>query len=489
MKRSGMMNKLLLWAVTLVILFTNVVLPVNLNADSDIPHDNRLVQDESFINQEVYSYEGFAVSLFYNYPIKRYDALSRTVLDIRDDSIINEESDGCDFADISLVSSDNACLFFIDSDLIVQYLGLSVKSATLTLTDKTRKALDITSEVSKLLSVDSFSDGNSNVTIPVSFEMPHTEDYKLYFKIETHLPAKNTNSVSSGYYFVYPYGTNDTLAIDSNNSSDYKVFLWNFVGSNTQVWNIAVSALNGYATLKNVYNSMYLRWDLSNMNVILDSGGVVGNRFVIEESGSYVTMKPWIYTEKIVRYDTLSNYSNVYLTNTPSTLINAEKWTLIPVTPRGAAGSYRYTSSSGYRCYPYALRQTQNWFINGFSGTWTVNDVANFVKGDSRLATYGISCRILESGLSYVSYVKTNEYRIAVRIGIHPGYPVAYRYDYHFMEQLSDGSWAHKPGMLSSCNDISDPETDYWNVYNADGSVLYQGYYNSDIIYLAISIT
>ena len=483
-----MKAKVISLLLVFVLLCSNIFVSATSVIDNTLLNATRLVDDEAFVNQEVYCFDDYALSIFYNFAIKSFDATSKIVYDVRDDSIVAVNSCGYGFAELSLKVINGTCHLLLDSAVVAQYFGLTVKRAELTIISKSKVSVDVTDDLSLLLSNKSFigNDVCADISIPIS--APRSEYYELVLRIETYLPSRSENSLSSGFYFIYPFGTTDNLAIDSNNASVYKVFLWNFVGSNTQVWNINVSVLNEYVTLKNVYSGLYLRWDLTNMNVILDTGGVVGNWFVIEDTDSYVTIKPWFYTEKIVRYDTLSNYSNVYLTSTPTNLIDAEKWSFIPVSQLGAAGSYRNCTLTSYRCYPYALRQTYDWYITGFSGSWTVNDVANFVANDSRLAYYHISCRILESGLDYVSYVKTTEYRIAVRIGVHPDYPVGYKYDYHFMEQLSDCTWAHKPSWLPSRNDITDPETDSWNIYNVDGSVKYQDYYNSDIVYIAVTL-
>jgi len=131
------------------------------------------------------------------------------------------------------------------------------------------------------------------------------------------------------------------------------------------------------------------------------------------------------------------------------------------------------------------MHLTANYLVPGLGYSFTVEQVANAVVSDSNMSSLGRHSRRLESGPDYVSYVKTTEYRIAVRVGHHN----TYGYDYHFMEQLSDGSWAHKPGILYSRNDINDPETDLWNLYNVDNVLLYSGFYDSDIIYLAVSIS
>jgi len=458
-----------------------------------VDFDQRLFEEEFFANQEVYKTDDYATSVFYDHPVKRFDEKSKVVVDTTSGMELPGVRNCGQTARILLSNYDGHCHLLIDACALEQYVGLNVKNAVLQI-GKNDGIINVTDQIASVLSIDEYKAIGDKADILLDIPYPDSDNINLRLVIKTYLPAKTQNSLSSGHYLLYPYGTTDTLALDSNNASDYKVFLWNFVGSNTQVWNVSVSTLNGYATLRNVYSGLYLRWDLSNMDVILDSGGVVGNRFVIDDSsGAYVTIKPWLYSNRIVRYDTLSNYSNVYLTATPTTLINAEKWTLIPVTARGSAGSYRNVNSSSVNCYSYAFHISYQIGdpVPGSTSNYTVQQVANCVISDSTLSGLGISIRKLESGLDYVSYVKTNEFRVAVRIGYHAvSYSggVLMQRDFHFMEQLSNGTWAHKPGyLLQSRNDITDPETDPWNLYYSNGTLAYPSFYDSDIIYLAVS--
>lgn len=85
-----------------------------------------------------------------------------------------------------------------------------------------------------------------------------------------------------------------------------------------------------------------------------------------------------------------------------------------------------------------------------------------------------------------------NEYRVALRVGTklyydpyesHISGHIVYRWDYHFMVQVSDGSWAEKHGYSgnSYCNPIGlNPENISWDLWP------YVGYYDSPIVYYAI---
>lgn len=75
--------------------------------------------------------------------------------------------------------------------------------------------------------------------------------------------------------------------------------------------------------------------------------------------------------------------------------------------------------------------------------------------------------------------IEDNEYRVAVRV-----VDTGDDYDYHYMLQLDDGSWAHKPGNAPSEQfGFNNPSTSVWEHYYGD---LYINY-NSDVIYFAVS--
>ena len=86
------------------------------------------------------------------------------------------------------------------------------------------------------------------------------------------------------------------------------------------------------------------------------------------------------------------------------------------------------------------------------------------------------------------------EYRIAFRIGIGEERIIEgmLDFDYHFMMQLSDGSWAEKlPGeysrLVSGSHAGLDPGTYPWNKgYMWGKGIEYNGFYSSDTVYFAV---
>ena len=152
----------------------------------------------------------------------------------------------------------------------------------------------------------------------------------------------------------------------------------------------------------------------------------------------------------------------------------------------GAAPNYvEIGASNGNReenpnCYSYAIGEYGASYNPGdFSGNSfdisNVHSVANSVISD--METLGRSARIIDN---YNSAISDNEYRIALRVG----YYNEYIYDYHFMVQTSSGKWAEKHGSggATVLHNKGNPNTISWDLPG-----FMNGFYNSEIVYLAVS--
>lgn len=90
----------------------------------------------------------------------------------------------------------------------------------------------------------------------------------------------------------------------------------------------------------------------------------------------------------------------------------------------------------------------------------------------TQVRNMGRHIRVLDGVDDYVH--STNEYKVAMRTRPDTWLQIG---DYHFMYQLSDGTWAHKQGDMSSANlGAINPTTYDW------------GSYNSATVYFAISV-
>ena len=161
----------------------------------------------------------------------------------------------------------------------------------------------------------------------------------------------------------------------------------------------------------------------------------------------------------------------------------------------GAAPDYvKIGPSDGNRdknpnCYSYVLGDyTMSHDPGDFSMSFTdysVSSVADAVERDMKALNRG--CRRIES---YDSPIRSNEYRIALRVSqleqINTPYgpiPDFLGWDYHFMVQTSSGLWAEKRGPAgeSILHSSGNPSTLSWDNANTTG------FYTSEIIYFAIT--
>ena len=143
----------------------------------------------------------------------------------------------------------------------------------------------------------------------------------------------------------------------------------------------------------------------------------------------------------------------------------------------GAANKYVASSSKAYNCYAHALglRTWTHVGLGKFTKTsFTVKEIANQVIKD--LKSMGRKSRIIDN---WDSKIKNNEYRIAVRVTLANMARRIGQYDYHFMVQHSNGRWSHKPGQTAT---ILLKEG-----ANPSSKGVWSYYYNSEIIYMAIT--
>ena len=146
-----------------------------------------------------------------------------------------------------------------------------------------------------------------------------------------------------------------------------------------------------------------------------------------------------------------------------------------------------YTDVNYQNCYTYAVGIDKNLKSPGqialgvgwdfYTGPLSVDAIADIVVAE--LKELGREGRII---VGPDAPIAKNERRIAVRVGT-KSFNGNNAYDYHFVLQLSDGSWAEKHGDNdpSKCTfgEMSDDVP--WDMNDGDG------YYDSKIIYLAIT--
>lgn len=150
----------------------------------------------------------------------------------------------------------------------------------------------------------------------------------------------------------------------------------------------------------------------------------------------------------------------------------------------GAAPSFdeAMPTSNGTNCIGYAFML--NKFVSfqeiGFSSEDTSVENRAFHTVNYINSLEGRSIRRIEGENNLPTFeIKDNEYRVALRVE-----KDHYEHDYHYMIQLDDGSWAHKPGGLGQPTRIGfiNPSEYTWYVYGYDTRK-----YDSDVIYFAVT--
>lgn len=142
------------------------------------------------------------------------------------------------------------------------------------------------------------------------------------------------------------------------------------------------------------------------------------------------------------------------------------------------------TASLSPNCYSYVIGENYSLDPGEKSNTSIeITDVESVAKAvESDMKCYGYKIRRISG---YDAEIYDNEYRIALRTGKWEG--IERIGDYHFMIQVNTGQWAEKHGKEG--NTILwghgwNPENIYWLYVNRDGK---KYYYDSEIIYFAIS--
>ena len=147
--------------------------------------------------------------------------------------------------------------------------------------------------------------------------------------------------------------------------------------------------------------------------------------------------------------------------------------------------NYVQEDSTNQNCYSYAfgLPHSANpgdYSVSGDSdymfkdkNIYTPAEIIKFIERD--MIVLNKSVRVVDSPMDKLD----NEYIVAMKTStmIIPSIGVA---DYHFAIQLSDGSWADKPGQMPSRWNALDGIALAWDLGNI------KNYYNTETVYFAV---
>ena len=156
---------------------------------------------------------------------------------------------------------------------------------------------------------------------------------------------------------------------------------------------------------------------------------------------------------------------------------------------------YIQNNSARHNCYSYAFGLsrgadpgsfTKSMFLDKRAermydkkNAYSVEEISEFVIKDMK--SLGKSVRIINSP----SDKEVDEYIVALKTSDIVLEGIA---DYHFARQLSDGTWADKPGTYPSRWNEIDGTSELWDLGGLQYGTFYDDYYNSDTIYFAVKV-
>jgi hypothetical protein len=188
------------------------------------------------------------------------------------------------------------------------------------------------------------------------------------------------------------------------------------------------------------------------------------------------------------------------------------KISYVPAPAETSYGKYGFTKVKNTNCLSFALRDKDAVFYDdlfpdtaAFQAAYDEGGTAGGLQYTKDAVTAYVEAhkdalkisqlRVLKSWKTPIDPAK--EYRIAMRVGFHdrtpePGIQVDEDFDYHFMAQLKNGSWAQAigadpSGVVPGSNRNLNPCKYAWDGSNTWGFEKWAGYYNSAAVYFAVT--
>lgn len=317
-----------------------------------------------------------------------------------------------------------------------------------------------------------FCSANSSINLP-SIVFNYSED----------------TSIADGAYYIRSKYSNLYLDTEQDASADGNVIQYGFHGSDNQVWVVKYQS-DGYYKLYSPWYDETKCLDIesnptqngSNVDVYDDvDGDYILFKIVSNNDGTYRIISKWSNNQKVLDICGPSTAATANIQIWEYMGVDQQKWYFEPVS-NGAAAAYRVAAYGEPRCFSYALEISNSPQIS-LSIFDTVDTFYEYQVYPYITNTLGRSCRKLTSQYSSVG---SNEYRVAMRVGIHEivlsDTELGYDFDYHFVVQTSSGGWAHKQGLYAS---------EYLGLINLNTHSWDQGskvnFYDSDTIYFAVT--
>ncbi|OJU17074.1 MAG: hypothetical protein BGN88_06360 [Clostridiales bacterium 43-6] len=300
----------------------------------------------------------------------------------------------------------------------------------------------------------------ANQTKSKQFKSSKWGDDASYFKIE----YNDDVSIESGTYFVRRAGLGDYLYMGfSNPVSGNYVMRYPFIGNPQQQWTVTHKGGGLYELVTNANTNLALNNAGSSITVATKSA-VNSQRWRLIRNGDG--------TYRIMSASDINKCASI-VTSTDRVIpdeygsYSTQKWEFERATTGvGGAIGYKSTSRTDIRCYQYATTLKIPEIYISFS----IGDSVQTIRDRTLAAVQarGKHIRVItQNDLIH----PTREYRVALRVA---------STDYHFMLQLSDGTWAHKRGQTASTQlGAINPTTLAWSWSGGPN-------YNSETIYFAV---
>lgn len=344
-----------------------------------------------------------------------------------------------------------------------------------------------------LTSASTICEDINNVGYEDTTDLDVSENYET--NIET---SVSPYTVENGVYFIKNVLSGKYLDVLNQCTEDGASVIQNaYSGQKSQQFQVQYET-DGYYTLKPLHTELESAVDLRSSRL----ANVNGTTAQIYEYDSFYEEQKFIinYDPRYIGYQigTKCSGGNKVLGvvgNSLDDLALIEIWNQSYVSMNdiwtfekanfGSSPSYEEieTTSASINCLGFAFRINADVGASslGVNTGNTVEEVAaatiNYFESNYPSRTIR---RIPGTNLTPTYQINNNEYRVALRLKDKPN--LYHCWDYHFMIQLSDGSWAHKRGTgNSSYLGFINPSTAVWpGTYPND-------YNDSDVIYFAVS--
>jgi hypothetical protein len=330
---------------------------------------------------------------------------------------------------------------------------------------------------------------------------------------QTYYPFQNTPVYLSEYHSYSILELNFDELIESNIVVlDAKLYLNRYQNNvNTklplsEITTLDFDSIDGFSTYS---KTLISQPTINSENIVYDITDEVENHVSNDDNTLLLELSPQFIllgTSNLKYMNFISENADEY--NSPYFTIDV--YESISTSSYGSAPSYYESSLSSLNCFNYSLRRDDGILV--LSSQTGIIDFSNIQISESYYDNIIIPsvlytiyqqnlyhARLLTSGYSDI---QTYEYRIAFRVGNIANTSGDYFYtepdgdgpynlidDFHFMIQLSDGSWAGKQGSLNSEQFPYGyfPTTMDWNLYKDASFYEYvSNFYDSNTVYFAI---